>query len=159
MWPVMALAMCARPTRQPSAAGGRDVVGDAADVEAEQVSLFGKGGKDRADGVVGCHLFQLQLHRGYAFLVDLRAVAGGGHVGAGLGEAGQKRGLERSGLLAEEPLRELQHARGIGDDLHGFDAGDVVKEPAATGVHELGVTLHLHELKRADLFGLRSVWL
>ena len=74
----------------------------------------------------------------------------------GLGETGEKGGLERIGLLTEEPLRQLQHARGIGDDLHGLNAGDVVEEPAATGVHELGVALHLHQLKGAHLFGFRE---
>ena len=30
--------------------------------------------------------------------------------------------------------------------------GDIVEEPAATGVHELGVALHFHQLERAHAF-------
>ena len=56
---------------------------------------------------------------------------------------------------AEELCGQLQHARGVGDDLHGLDAGDVVEEPAATGVHELRVALHLHQLERAHAFVAR----
>jgi hypothetical protein len=44
---------------------------------------------------------------------------------------------------------QLQHARGIGDDLHRLNAADVVEEPSAAGVHELRVALHLHQLQRA----------
>jgi hypothetical protein len=54
-------------------------------------------------------------------------------------------------LLGEEPLGQLQDARGVGDNLHGLNAGDIVKEPSAAGVHELRVALHLHELEGADL--------
>ena len=47
--------------RQPSPAGGVNVVGVAPDTEAEQVGLLGKGGKDGADSVVRRHLLQAQL--------------------------------------------------------------------------------------------------
>ncbi len=46
----------------------------------------------------------------------------------------------------------MQHARGVGDDLHGFNAGDVVEEPAAAGVHQLRVALHLHQLEGEHAF-------
>ena len=70
---------------------------------------------------------------------------------------GRGSGLERRSLLAKESTRKLEHAGGVGDDLDGLNAGDVVKEPAATGVHELRVALHLHELEGADalVFGER----
>ncbi len=123
---------------------------------AEEVGLIGEGRKDGADGVVGGDLLKVQLHGVDALFVDLRAVAGGWIVGVGLGQAREKRGLEGSGLLAEDLLRKLQHARGVGDDLHGLDAGDVVEEPAATGVHELGVALHLHQLEGAHALGFRE---
>ena len=55
---------------------------------------------------------------------------------------------------AEELGGELQHAAGVGDDLDGLDAGDLVEEPAATGVHELGVAFQLEQFKQGDaLFG------
>ena len=83
-------------------------------------------------------------------LVDLRAVAGCGHVGLGLGQAGEEmRARAQSAWSPKSCCGELQHARGVGDDLHGLDAGDVVEEPAAAGVHELGVALHLHQLEGA----------
>ncbi len=139
--------------RKPSAAGGMNVVGNAADVVAEEVRFIGKRGEDGADGVVGGNLLEVQLLGVDALLVDLRAVAGSGFVGVGLGQAREKRGLEWRGLLAEDLCRKLQHARSVSNYLHGFDAGDVVKEPAATGEHELSVALHLHQLERAHAFG------
>jgi hypothetical protein len=42
-------------------------------------------------------------------------------------------------------LTQLQGPGGVLDDLLGFQAGDVGKKPAATGVHEQGVALHLQE--------------
>ena len=82
------------------------------------------------------------------FLVDLRAVAGAGTLERASAMRARKP-APAVGMLAEELPRELQNARGVGDDLHGLNAGDVVKEPAATGVHELGVALHLHQLECA----------
>ena len=58
--------------------------------------------------------------------------------------------LKIRGLFAEELLCQLQRARGVGDYLHGLDARDIVEEPAAAGVHELRVALHLHQLQSAD---------
>ncbi len=83
----------------------------------------------------------------------LRAVAGLGLVGVRFGQAREKRRLERRGLFAKELLRQLQHARCVGDDLHRLNAGNVVEEPAAAGVHELRVALHLHQLKSAHALG------
>ena len=65
---------------QASAAGGADLVGDAADVVAEEIGLLGKRGKDAADGIMGRHLLQAQLHGGHARLVDLRPIAGAGYI-------------------------------------------------------------------------------
>ena len=52
--------------------------------------------------------------------------------------------------LAEELGCELKDAAGVGDDLDGLDAGDLVEEPAAAGVHELGVALQLQEFEDGD---------
>ena len=60
--------------------------------------------------------------------------------------------FEGGGTLAEKLGGELQDAAGVGDDLHGLDAGDVVEEPAAAGVHEHGVALELHEHEGAGAF-------
>ena len=47
----------------------------------------------------------------------------------------------------------MDDAACIGDDLHGLDAGDVVEEPAAGGVHELGVAFEFEEFEDGDAFG------
>ncbi len=52
------------------------------------------------------HLLEVQLHGGDALFVDSGAVAGLGIVGVGLGQAREKCGLKRRGLLAEELLRQ-----------------------------------------------------
>jgi len=54
---VIALVMCARPSASRPG-GGKDVGGRTAHEIAKQVGLFGKRGKDAADGVVGRYLFQ-----------------------------------------------------------------------------------------------------
>src|ERR1035437_10257441 len=59
-------------------------------------------------------------------------------------------GLAEDGSIAEELARELQDASGVGDDLHGFDAGDLIEEPAATGVHQLGVAFELEQFEDGD---------
>ncbi len=48
----------------------------------------------------------------------------------------------------KKSLRKLDDACGVSDDLHGFNARDIVEEPSAACVHELRVTLHFHELER-----------
>src|SRR5262249_58317307 len=59
--------------------------------------------------------------------------------------------LERS---AEELFGELDGAAGVTEDLHGFDSGEVIEEPAAARLHEHRVALHLEELHGVDaLFG------
>ena len=93
---------------------------------------------------MGCHLIQAEFKLGNLSLVDASSVAVRGLIGAGLGHAGQKRGLKLRGLFAKKLLRQLEHACSVGNDLHSLNARDVIEEPAATGVHELSVALHLH---------------
>ena len=47
---------------------------------------------------------------------------------------------------------ELNDSAGVGDDLDGLDAGDLVEEPAAAGVHELCVAFELEEFEGGDAF-------
>ena len=49
---------------------------------------------------------------------------------------------------------KLQDACSVCDDLDGFNAANIVEEPATTGVHKLRVALHLHQLERAHAFHL-----
>ena len=64
----------------------------------------------------------------------------------------RKSVFERDAGFAEELGGELEDAAGVGDDLHGLDAGDLVEEPAAGGVHELGVALELEQFEGGDAF-------
>ena len=100
------------------------------------------------------HLLQADAQSGDVAAVDAGAVAHLGDVGFGAGENLQEAVFERGAGGAEELGRKLQHAAGVGDDLDGLDAGDLVEEPAAAGVHELGVAFQLEQLKQSDaLFG------
>ena len=47
-------------------------------------------------------------------------------------------------ILVENFFGQLNRTRGVLDDLHAFDSGDLVKEPAATGVHQHGMPLQFH---------------
>ena len=129
----------------------------AADVEAEELSVFGVVAEDGADGVVGAALLEADTEVFDVAAVDLGSVADLGEVALGLGEEFQKSGLEVGAFGAEEAAGELEHAAGVGDDLHGLNAGDLVEEPAARGVHELGMTLELHELPDNGAFGVGEV--
>jgi hypothetical protein len=81
--------------------------------------------------------------------IDLGAVADLGDVALCLGEDARKSASSAIAGFAEELGGELEDAAGVGDDLHGFDAGDLVEEPAAAGVHELGVAFELEEFEDA----------
>ena len=126
-----------------------NLVGNAAHAVAEELRFIGKRGEHGTDGVVRGHLFEVQLLGVDTFPVDAGAVPGRWIVGAGFGQARQKRGFERGGFLAEDLPGELQYARRVGDHLHGLNAADVVEEPSAAGVHKLRVALHLHEFQGA----------
>ena len=137
-----------------AAAGGEDLVAVAVDVEAEELAVFGVGAEDGADGVVGADLLEADAHAGDVAAVDLGAVAHLGDVafGAGRGCRGSCASRATPGC-AEELGGELEDAAGVGDDLHGLDAGDLVEEPAAAGVHELGVAFELEEFEGGDALG------
>ncbi len=140
-----------------AAAGGEGLVGVAVDVEAEELAFLGVVAEDGGDGVVGADLFESDLHAGDVAGVDVGAVPEVGDVGFGLGEDAEELGFEGFAGGAEELGGELEDASGVGDDLDGFDAGKLVEEPAAGGVHELGVALELHELEDAGALG-RGEW-
>ena len=132
-------------------------MGVAVDVEAEELAVFGVGAEDGADGVVGADLFEADAHAGDVAAVDFGSVADLGDVGSWRGRGCRGRSASRAAPgVAEELGGELEDAAGVGDDLHGLDAGDLVEEPAAGGVHELGVALELEEFEDGDaLVGVR----
>ena len=99
---------------------------------------------------MGANLFEVELHAEACMGIDLGTVALRGYVRFGLGEGFEKLHFEGVGFFFEKRLGQLDHACGVGDNLDGFNAGDVVKEPAATGVHELGMALHFHEGEGAN---------
>ena len=144
---------------EAATAGGEDVVGVALDVEAEDLAGVGVAAEHGADGVVGTDAFEIEAAGGDEAAIDFGSVGEVGAVALGEGEDPEELGFEIGGLgaeadgVGEELVGELEDAAGVGDDLDGFDAGDVVEEPAAAGVHELGVALELEEFEDGDAFG------
>ena len=98
------------------------------------------------------HLLQVDLHRLDQALVDISAVFPLRAVALGLAEALHKLPFQQSTIKAEDVGGQAQRAGSVGHDLHCLDARDIVEEPAATGVHELGVALHLHQLENQRSF-------
>ena len=93
---------------------------------------------------MGRNLLELEFHGGDTGFVNESAITGGGNVRFGFGESSEKGRFKKDRLRHEEVLCKLQDACCVGNDLHGLDARDIVKEPSAAGVHELGVALHFH---------------
>jgi len=123
------------------------------DVEAEELVGLVVAAEHGADGVVGADVFEVEASAGDEAAIDFGSVADFWHVGFGLLKEFEELGFEVGTGFAEELGGELKDAAGVGDDLHGFYAGDVVKEPAAGGVHELGMAFELQELKCGDALG------
>ena len=67
-------------------------------------------------------LLQSQFHVEALLRIDFRSIASGRYIGLGLRELVQKSQLEPGGVFQEKLLSQLDDARGIGDDLHGFNA-------------------------------------
>jgi hypothetical protein len=105
--------------------------------------------EEGADGVMGADFFAIDDGGPDKLFIDSTAVAIFGDVAAGLGESIQERGFE---IEVKEIAGELEGAAGVLDDLDGFDAGDFVEEPAATGVHEHGVALEFEQTDGGDPF-------
>ena len=126
------------------------------EVEAEQLAAVGVVAEDGADGVVGADVLEVDAAVEDVAAVNFGAVADRGDVAFCVGEDGEELGFERGAGLAEKLGGKLKDAAGVGDDLHGFDAGDLVEEPAAGGVHQLGVALHFEQLEDGDPFVRRK---
>ncbi len=101
---------------------------------------------------MGGYLFEADFHGANVAIENGGAVLLLGQVALRGREAGDEVLLEIGGAFPEEVRRELEDAPGVGDDLHGLNAGDVVEEPATAGVHEHGVALELHEHEGAGAF-------
>ncbi len=138
--------------RHLAAARGEDLVGVAMEIEAEEFAVFRVIAEDGADGIVGADLFQADLHAGDVVLIDLGSGADLGQIALGGGEDFEEPWFELCSGGPKELGRELQDAAGVGDDLDRLDAGDLVEEPSATGVHELGVAFELEEIENEDTF-------
>jgi len=149
---------------EAAAAGGHDVVAAAVDFEAEDLPGVGIAAEHGADGVVRADAFEIETPGVDEAAVDLGAVGDVGVAALGAGEDLEEVGFELGGRFAEEGrvgeelVGELDDAASVGDDLDGLDAGDVVEEPAAAGVHELGVALELEEFEDGDALGWVRVW-
>src|SRR5947209_8977081 len=86
--------------------------------------------------------------------VDFCAVAILWEVTLGAREALQELGFNR---ISEQLFGDLNHAPGILNHLHSLDAGKLIEEPAATGVHEHGVALEFHQLPHQNLLRLVQI--
>ena len=95
------------------------------------------------------HLLQVDDHGPDGFIVDVAAVLPLRIVALRLCETIGKALFEHAACRRKKRCRQLQHAGRIGDDLHRLDAGDIVEEPAAAGVHQHRVPLQLHEIQGA----------
>ncbi|EKD59386.1 MAG: hypothetical protein ACD_55C00036G0001, partial [uncultured bacterium] len=104
---------------------------------------------ERAEGVVGADLDQVQPDGEHEVLVDPEPVLVRGNVALRLLQAVQKGLLH---TVFRDPLGELQRAAGVIDHLHRLQPRELVEEPAAARVHQHGMTLHLQKLQRGDLF-------
>ncbi len=88
--------------------------------------------------------------------IDLGSVADLGQVAPGAGENLEELGFKRGAVRTKELRGELEDAAGVGDDLDGLNAGDLVEEPAAAGVHELGVAFEFQQIEDEDALGRRE---
>src|SRR5207245_1878244 len=105
-------------------------------------SFLGLVGGPPGDGVVGEHAPRGDSARLDESPVDLTAVA--------VVAAVARRGLQAADELrldhaAAEIAQVLDGHRGVLEDLHGLEPGQLVEEPAARGVHEHAVALHLEQ--------------
>lgn len=114
------------------------------------VGACGVGAKDGADRVMGDGFLPID-HGGLdEFVVDDPAVGVVGNIAFSLFEAFEEAGFE---VEIEEFAGELNGAGGVLNDLNGFESGEFVKEPAATGVHEQGVALEFHQFEDGGFVG------
>src|SRR5258707_12237567 len=117
------------------------------DIEAKDLAVFGIGPEDGADGVVRADLLQADLHARDVVTVDLGSIARLGNIAFCPGENAEELLFERDATFSEKLGRKLENTSGVRDDLDGFDTGDLVEEPAAAGIHQLGMALEFEQLQ------------
>ncbi len=139
------------PQHQPRASGGQRPPVLLRHVVAEDAAFLGIVLEQRTDGVVRRNAPQPDHFRLHQFLVNAAAIAKFGDVALGLLQQFQEFRLQSP---SEQLAEQLQGAAGILDDLDGLDAGQLVEEPAAAGVHQHGVALHFEQLQQAHAFRL-----
>ena len=121
------------------------------DVVAEELIGLAVLVEEAGDGTVGGHALERDDGRLDQGLVDACAVAELRHVGGRVRERFDEPGFQ---IGAADFPRELQRAGGVLEDLHGLDPGDLGEEPAAAGVHEERVPLHLEQIERGHALAL-----
>ena len=109
------------------------------------------GLKKRPDGVVSSDLSQVNKGGLDEFLIDAAAVSMLWNIALGLAQL-----LDEEALLgiAEKILRQLGGAPGVLNYLDGFNSRQFIEEPAATCIHQHGVSLELQELPHGRFLGL-----
>ena len=99
------------------------------------------------DGMVGRGAVLVHAAGQGQLAVDAFAVA---VLGVVAGRRLQARGQAALQVHAGGQVRQLRGPGRVLQVLHGLDAGDVREEPAAAGVHEHGVPLHLQQAQGLD---------
>ncbi len=144
----------ARPTQLEARSAAREDPGlrllHAETVDARHGIVVGEQG---VHSEVGPDVLERDGRRTDRRFVDAAAVSRLGNVARRPGQGFEDERLE---VLAESVSRKLQSAPGVSQDLPRLDAADVVEEPAAARVHQLGVPLELQELPGLDPLGLRE---
>src|SRR5205085_6760736 len=103
--------------------------------------------EERGHRVMRGDTAKIETRRFHFQLVNLPRIAVLRQVAPGRGDTAQELQFHAA---AGNFFGELDGARGVVQDLHGLDAGDVVEEPAAARVHEHGVALHLQQFEDGD---------
>src|ERR1700741_3517732 len=98
---------------------------------------------------MGTDSFPIDFGRPHRTRIDVRSVAVRRNVAFCRRHSVREFAFQRH---AENFFRELYDAAGELEDLYGFDTGNVIEEPTATGVHEQGMALHFEELERRRAF-------
>ena len=92
--------------------------------------------------MVGTNPFKIK-NRGFdMFNINAATITIFGSIAFGLTQILEKAGFN---IFVGEFLCYMDRPGGVPEVLDGLNAGNIIEEPAATGEHELAMTLHLQK--------------
>ena len=142
------------PDGEPRVAGGEQLPVFLFDDERIDARFFGIRLKQRTYGIMRGHFFP-RHHCGFReSFVNHPPIFIFGQVAFRLVQNFQETGLQ---IFRGEACGQLNRTRGVLNDLHGFDPGNLVKKPAAAREHEHRVPLHFEQTQRGVLFVLGQI--